>query len=327
MKYLITGGAGFIGSHLVENFANQGHEVVVIDNFCSGNSHNIPKNLSNITIIRDDVRSKSIRDAFSGVDVVFHLAALADIVPSINNPAEYIDVNVMGTVNVLESMRFSGVQRIIYAASSSCYGIPSNYPTSESTRLDPRYPYALSKLLGEQVFFHWLQVYGLSGLSLRLFNVYGRRARTSGRYGAMFGVFLSQFANGLPLTIVGSGEQKRDFTHVSDVVRAFILAGSSQVSGLPVNIGSELPQSVAKIANLIGGQVVNIPHRPGEPDLTFADASRAKSLLGWSAQLSLEEGIADLMNNLSEWKNAPIWTPEKIAVETQEWFRFLKDSE
>lgn len=324
MRALVTGGAGFIGSHLVETLVENGQEVVVIDNLATGNLQNLRKVIDKITLVREDIRSTDIGSTFTDVDTVFHLAALADIVPSIDRPREYLDVNVIGTCNVLEFSRQNRVGKFIYAASSSCYGLPDSFPTDEKSKIDTRYPYALSKYLGEQEVLHWSSVYGLNAISLRLFNVYGPRARTSGNYGAVFGVFLAQRNKDLPLTIVGDGEQKRDFTHVTDVVKAFKLAATSNLKNLAINIGSSCPTSVNYLANLIGGTRTHIPKRPGEPDVTHAEISLAKELLGWEPLISIEEGVRGLLENLSYWDDAPVWTPENISRETASWFRYLK---
>ena len=205
----------------------EGHDVVVLDNFASGRKENLGSIISKENFVlyeADIVEHTKIEPYFQGVDWVFHLAALADIVPSIQHPLQYMRANVDGTVAVLEAARAARVNRFIYAASSSCYGIPHFYPTPEDSEIRPQYPYALSKYLGEQCVLHWNQVYGLPCVSLRLFNVYGPRARASGTYGAVFGVFLAQKLAGKPFTIVGDGSQTRDFTFVTDVAAAFVAA-------------------------------------------------------------------------------------------------------
>jgi UDP-glucose 4-epimerase len=323
VNVLVTGGAGFIGSHLVDKLVGDGHRVTVLDNLKSGKRQNIASQSPQIDFHEIDIRSTEIARHFIGVDVVYHLAALADIVPSITDPFEYIDVNVMGTTRVLEAARASGVKKIIYAGSSSCYGIPGIFPTPEHAKIDPQYPYALSKYLGEQVFFHWLNLYGMNGLSLRFFNVFGPRARTSGNYGAVLGVFLGQKRKALPMTIVGDGKQVRDFTYVSDVVEALVLAADTKESGFAINIGTSNPTSVNRLAELIGGATVNIPKRPGEPDQTNADISLAKLKLNWGPKVSLEEGIKIILSQPESWRDAPSWTEKEIEIETQNWFKFL----
>ena len=324
MKIIITGGAGFIGSHLVDALLAKGNEVVVLDNFSTGRPQNLKHIKNKITLIECDLSSPGKwQDLFENVDQVFHLAALADIVPSIENPGKYYQSNVNGTFNVLEVCRKHNVKKIIYSASSSSYGIPDNYPTLETAEIRPQYPYALTKYLGEQLVMHWCQVYDLPALSLRFFNVYGPRSRTSGTYGAVFGVFLAQKLAGEPFTVVGNGTQTRDFTFVSDVVDAIIAAAESYVSGEVINIGSDNTYSVNRLVELLGGDVVHIPKRPGEPDCTWADITKAKKLLHWQPKVSLEEGVGILLDNIDYWREAPVWDEQSIAKATEKWFEYL----
>ncbi len=326
MKTLVTGGAGFIGSHLVERLICDGHHVTVIDNLATGREENLkPSQSKNLIFHRQDVSDFSrIVDYFQGVDWVFHLAALADIVPSINSPMEYYRSNVTGTVNVLEAARKANVKRFLYAASSSCYGLADIFPTPESARIASQYPYALTKNLGEQCVMHWGQVYKLPVAVLRLFNVYGPRARTSGTYGAVFGVFLAQKLHNRPFTVVGDGTQTRDFTYVSDVAEAFVTAAAQpHVVQEIFNIGSGRPVSVNRIVELLKGDVVYIPKRPGEPDCTHADISKARRILRWEPRVTIEEGVAKLLENSHYWQSAPVWTPESISAATKDWFQYL----
>lgn len=260
---------------------------------------------------------------FRGAHWVFHLAARADIVPSIQNPRIYHRSNVDGTLAVLEASREHQVQRFVYAASSSCYGIPNTYPTPETTKIAPEYPYALTKYLGECQVLHWHKVYELPAISLRFFNVFGPRARTSGTYGAVFGVFLAQKLAGKPLTVVGDGKQTRDFTFVTDAVSALLHAADSQISGEVFNVGSGGTYSVNSLVELLGGDVVHIPKRPGEPDCTFADISKIRLELGWKPRVKFENGVKDLLRLIDLWKDAPVWEPESIAEATKDWFRYL----
>ena len=325
-RSLITGGAGFIGSHIVERLLNDGHEVVVVDNFSTGRPQNLAHMADNprLTVFQCDIAEAGALDGkFDDVDWVFHMAALADIVPSMQNPMEYFRANVVGTANVLEAARAAGVKRFIYAASSSCYGIPDAYPTSESADIRPQYPYALTKRLGEELALHWAQVYDMPAMAIRMFNVYGPRSRTSGTYGAVFGVFLAQKLAGEPYTVVGDGTQTRDFTFVSDVASAFITAANSDVVGETMNVGSDNTYSVNRLVELLGGEVTYVPKRPGEPDCTFADTEKIRRLLGWSAKVSLEEGVGILLENIDYWRDAPIWTPDSIKVATKDWFQYL----
>ena len=325
---LVTGGAGFIGSHLVEALVSMGHRVTVLDNFSTGRPENLEGVKENIEFVECDLGiAGDWAKVFRDQDWIFHLAALADIVPSIQKPTEYFRSNVDGTFNVLEASRVSAVKRFVYVASSSCYGIPSIYPTPETTKIDPQYPYALTKFLGEELVMHWAKIFDLPALSLRFFNVYGPRSRTSGTYGAVFGVFLAQKLAGEAFTVVGDGEQTRDFTFVSDVVSALICAAESSSVGEAYNVGSGATVSVNRIVELLGGRKVFIPKRPGEPETTFADISLIKEHLGWSPTVSIEEGVNALLENIEYWRNAPVWTPDKIEEATRDWFHYLgKDS-
>lgn len=325
LRCVVTGGAGFIGSHLVDRLIAADHEVRVIDNCSTGRLENLAhiKNNPLLSIYQRDIADGGLNKIFDGVDRVFHLAALADIVPSIQNAASYHRANVDGTFQVLEAARHAQVKRFIYAASSSCYGIPDVYPTPEAAPPRPQYPYALTKWAAEQYVLHWGQVYDLPVMSLRMFNVYGPRSRTSGTYGAVFGVFLAQKLAGKPFTVVGDGTQTRDFTFVADVVEAFTMAAESPLSGVVMNIGSGNTYSVNRLIELLGGPVVHIPKRPGEPDCTFADIRRIRDLLGWQPKTSLEEGVATMLNAIEYWREAPVWTPSTIRDATAEWFKFL----
>jgi len=330
MHCLVTGGAGFIGSHLTERLLNNGYSVSVIDNCSTGRLDNLAhlRDLDALSIHEGDINDpKILATAMSGVDWVFHMAALADIVPSIERPVDYMHANVDGTVAVLEAARTEGVKRLVYAASSSCYGIPDVYPTPEITATAPQYPYALSKYLGEQCVMHWSQLYGIPSVSLRMFNIYGPRSRTSGTYGAVFGVFLAQKLAGEPFTVVGDGTQTRDFTYVGDAVAAFEKAAQSDVSGEIMNIGSDNTYSVNRLVELLGGDVVYITKRPGEPDCTFADVTRIKSLLGWEAKIPLEDGVAMMLENIDYWREATVWTTGTIAEATKDWFKYLGNSD
>ena len=326
MKFLVTGGAGFIGSHLVELLVESGFQVSVIGKLSVGKLSNLNRVSKEIDFFEADILNSNVRECFRGIDCVIHLAALADIVPSIERPEEYLDVNVNGTVKTLENMRACEVPRMIYAASSSCYGIPKQYPTEENSALAPEYPYALSKFLGEIVAFHWMKVYGISGLSLRLFNVFGNRARTKGTYGAVLGVFIGQKLANLPLTIVGDGSQLRDFIYVKDVARAFKLAALSTKTNEVYNVGSGNPTSVKHLADLISKDQVHIPKRPGEPDITHADIGKINKELGWSPEFSFLDGLTEAMSDHESWQDSPAWTVDGIQEATGAWFRNLGNS-
>jgi UDP-glucose 4-epimerase len=326
MRAIVTGGAGFIGSHLCERLLAEGHSVVAIDNLACGRRENLRfgDGSERLQLHVLDVRdSAAMAELAVGADWVFHLAGLADIVPSIERPEDYFEANVRGTLSVLEAARKARVSRFVYAASSSCYGVPSVYPTPETAPALPEYPYALTKYQGEQLVLHWAKVYGLPALSLRLFNVFGPRSRTTGAYGAVFGVFLAQKLAGKPLTVVGDGTQTRDFTYVADVVDAFVRAAQSDLRGEVFNVGTGHPQSVNRLVELIGGERVNIPKRPGEPDQTCADVSKIARLLGWRAATPFEAGVATLLSRIDDYRDAPVWEPAGIARATRAWFECL----
>ena len=323
---IVTGGCGFIGSHLADYLIKLNFEVVVIDNLSTGRRENINhlNENSKFTFVDADISNFDlIEPIFRGADLVFHLAALADIVPSIENPTEYYKSNVNGTFNVLQACRKHKVKKIIYAGSSSCYGIPDEYPTKEIASIRPQYPYALTKNIGEQLVMHWCQLYNLPAISLRFFNVYGPRAMTSGTYGAVFGVFLAQKLANKPYTVVGDGNQTRDFTFISDVVSAIIAAAETDLSGEVINIGSNNTYSINRLVELLGGEITYIPKRPGEPDCTWADITKATQLLDWEPKVSLEEGVDILLNNMEYWADAPLWDEKSIAKATKSWFKYL----
>ena len=326
MKILITGGAGFIGSHLVEKLIAKKHKIVVIDNLSTGRIENIKPFLSYIKFIKKDIsKISTIEKYFKNIDVVFHLAALADIVPSINSPKKYFLSNVLGTLNVLEASVKYKIKKFIYTASSSCYGIPKKYPTDEKEKIDTKYPYALTKKNGEDLVLHWAKVYRLNVTSFRLFNVYGTRSRTSGTYGAMFGTFLKQKIKKYPFTVVGDGSQTRDFTFVTDVVDVLIKSINYKKNSQIFNVGSGKSISINKICDLLGGQKQFIPLRPGEPKKTFANIKKIKKELNWKPKIQIEKGIEVLLSNIDYWKRAPLWTKNKINLATRDWFKYLKD--
>jgi UDP-glucose 4-epimerase len=328
MKTLVTGGAGFIGSHLTDLLLAQGHEVTVVDNLCGGWMKNLKEASTspNFRFVHADIRDRqALVGLFDGVDWVFHLAALADIVPSIEMPRDYFETNVDGTFNVLEAAKKANVKRFLYAASSSCYGIAKEYPTPETAPAAPQYPYALTKYLGEQLVLHWAGVYKLPAVSLRLFNVFGPRSRTTGVYGAVFGVFLAQKLHGKPYTVVGDGKQTRDFTFVKDVADAFLTAAKSDLCNEFMNVGSSGHYSVNRLVELLGGPITYIPKRPGEPDCTFADVAKIKQLLNWKAKTSFEEGVAQIVAKINDFKDAPLWEPKSIEQATKTWFQYLKN--
>lgn len=329
MKAVVTGGAGFIGSHMVDLLVSQNIDVVIIDNLANGRLENIQqhKNSSSVSFVHVDIAdySQDLQPHFNEADYVFHYAALADIVPSITNPIKYHKANIDGTIRVLECARKANVKKFVYAASSSCYGIPDVYPTPEDAPINPEYPYALTKYLAEEYVMNWGKIYNLPVISLRFFNVYGLRHRTGGTYGAVFGVFLAQLLANKELTIVGDGEQTRDFTYVSDIAEACFKAATSNISQEIMNVGSGNTYSINYLVELLGGKKKHIPKRPGEPDSTYADITKIKKLLNYSPKVSFEEGVKIMLENIQLWEDAPVWDEESINQATKEWFEYLGD--
>jgi UDP-glucose 4-epimerase len=322
---VVTGGAGFIGSHMVDLLVQRGFEVRVIDNLAGGRKDNLAHHAANSRVSAEfrDIREYEPDDAlFRGARYVFHFAGIGDIVPSIEKPTEYLSTNVQGTVRMLECARTAGTAKFVYAASSSCYGI-AEVPTTEQHPIAPQYPYALSKYLGEQAVVHWHRVYKLPVNSIRIFNAYGTRSRTTGAYGAVFGVFLRQKLAGRPYTVVGDGSQRRDFIYVTDVAEAFLRAAETELAGRIYNVGAGNPQSVNRLVELLGGQVVHIDKRPGEPDCTWAEISRIKEELGWSPRVSFEEGVSRIVADIEYWRDAPLWDASSISKATESWFKYL----
>src|SRR6266496_22484 len=325
---VVTGGAGFIGSHMVDLLLARGYEVRVIDNLVGGRAENLEHHRDQPKLVfrQQDLRSTDPDDAlFESADYVFHFAGVGDIVPSIEKPTEYLSANIMGTVHALEAARHAQVKKFVYAASSSCYGLATELPTTEDAQISPEYPYALSKYAGEEAVLHWEKVYSLPVVSIRIFNAYGPRSRTTGAYGAVFGVFLAQKLAGKPFTIVGDGTQRRDFVFVTDLARAFLMAAESERTGKVYNVGAGKPQSVNRLVELLGGNAIFIPKRPGEPDCTWADISKIRSELGWEALVSFEDGVGEMLRNIDYWRNAPVWDPRSIQDATKTWFATLSE--
>jgi UDP-glucose 4-epimerase len=323
---VVTGGAGFIGSHLTDLLLARGWTVRVIDDLSGGNLDNLTQHAGEprLSLTRRDIRTLEPGcELFEGIDYVFHLAGIGDIVPSIERPLDYMDVNVQGTVRVLEAARAAGAAKLVYAASSSCYGLAAT-PTREDHPISPQYPYALSKYQGEQAALHWNQVYGLPVNSIRIFNAYGPRVRTTGAYGAVFGVFLKQKLSGKPYTLVGDGSQSRDFIYATDVAQAFLAAALTPLVGEVFNMGAGRPQTVKRLVELLGGAVIQIPKRPGEPDCTFADIGKITSLLGWAPKVAFEQGVEAMLADIERWRDAPLWDPASIEAATNAWFRYLQ---
>lgn len=298
-RSVVTGGAGFIGSNLVDHLVRIDHKVIVLDNFVSGKKANLAHHKKkDVKIIRVDIsKSKNLDKYFKKVDYVFHLAGLAEIIPSIKNPKKYFNTNVLGTLKVVEAAKRAGVKKLIYAASSSCYGSPKNLPTSEKEKIDIKHPYGLTKFLGEQLVLKYATNFNMPNISFRFFNVYGPRLNMSGQYSAVFGNFLKQKKNNKPLTIVGDGKQTRDFIHVDDLTNAFIKVAKSRLVNKIYNLGSGKEISINKIANLFGGKKTFIPKRAREPKRSLANISKIKKDINWKPTITIQEGIKRLLKN------------------------------
>ena len=298
-RSVVTGGAGFIGSNLVDHLVRIDHKVIVLDNFVSGKKVNLAHHKKkDVKIIRVDIsKSKNLDKYFKKVDYVFHLAGLAEIIPSIKNPKKYFNTNVLGTLKVVEAAKRAGVKKLIYAASSSCYGSPKNLPTSEKEKIDIKHPYGLTKFLGEKLVLKYATNFNMPNISFRFFNVYGPRLNMSGQYSAVFGNFLKQKKNNKPLTIVGDGKQTRDFIHVDDLTNAFIKVAKSRLVNKIYNLGSGKEISINKIANLFGGKKTFIPKRPREPKRSLANISKIKKDINWKPTITIQEGIKRLLKN------------------------------
>ncbi|MFA6547724.1 MAG: NAD-dependent epimerase/dehydratase family protein [Candidatus Magasanikbacteria bacterium] len=292
-KLIVTGGAGFIGSHLADKLIELGHEVIVIDNLMLGKKEFVNKKAD---FVKEDIRDyKKIVKYFKGADAVFHLAADPRLPVSIEDPITTHEINVTGTINVLEAARQNGVKKVIFSSSCAVYGDVKTLPINESEGTNPLSPYGLHKLMGEQYCRLYSSLFDLPTVCLRYFNVFGPRKLANGSYPMVIPVFLDQKKNNLPLTIVGDGTATRDYVHVQDVVQANILAWESSVGGgLSINVGSGKQSSVNEIASLIDGDRKQIPERKGEMKNIQADISRAKELLKWEPTIDLENGIKEL---------------------------------
>jgi UDP-glucose 4-epimerase len=294
MRYLVTGGAGFIGSNLVDRLIAEGHEVTVIDNESADSNEQFywnPQAHNHKYDVRDYVM---VRRLYERQDAVFHLAAEARIQPTIEDPLKAFENNMIGTATALECARVCGVKRFVYSSTSAAYGLKNIPPLNESMSTDCLNPYSVSKVAGEEMCKMYASLYGMETVSFRYFNVYGERQPLKGQYAPVVGIFLRQKAAGEPLTIVGDGTQRRDFTYVGDVVRANIMA--AQAEQLPwgevYNIGTGRNYSINEVAALVGGEIVHIPPRPAESKMSLADAGKAKTHFGWTAQVRLEDWIA-----------------------------------
>jgi UDP-glucose 4-epimerase len=294
-KSLVTGGAGFIGSNLVDRLLEMGHEVVVIDNeYSDAHDHFYwnDKAQNYKYDIRDYVNTRPLYD---GVDYVFHIAAEARIQPAIENPIEAVSINSVGTVTVLQCAREAGVKRVMYSSTSSGYGM-NQTPNVETQPDDCLNPYSVSKVNGEKLCKMYTNLYGLQTVCFRYFNVYGERQPLRGQYAPVIGIFLRQRSAGEPLTIVGDGNQRRDFTYVGDVVKANIMAAISnpdpEAFGQVYNVGTGNNYSINQIARMFDHETVNIAPRPGEARISLANNQKLRKTFGWEPTMKLEDWLS-----------------------------------
>lgn len=323
-KCIVTGGCGFIGSHLVDYLIKKECKVIVIDNLITGKLKNL--NTKAKFINADLSRYKDWYKYFKNVDYVFHLAGLAELVSSVKNYEKYYDFNVGSTFNIFRAAKKYNCKKIIYTASSTCYGKPKSFPTKENNTINTLHPYAVTKYLGEDILIRFGKIFNIPVVSARLFNVYGPRVRGTKGYGAVFTVFLAQKNKNKPFTIVGDGKQKRDFTYVSDIVEAlYLLAQNKKIKSEIFNIGSGKTISINKLVSLLNGKKTFIPKRPGEPDITFADISKIKNKIGWKPKIDIKQGVKIMLSNLNDYKDQPLWNKSSIKKATSEWFKFLRN--
>lgn len=296
-KLIVTGGAGFIGSHLTDKLIALGHDVVVVDNLMLGKKEfvNVEADFQELDIRNLD----GLKKAFAGAEAVFHLAADPRLPVSIEDPVSTHEINVTGTLNVLVAAKDTGVNKVIFSSSCGAYG-DQPLPIKEDSKMSPTSPYGLHKLIGEQYCRLYSQLFSLGTVCLRYFNVYGLRKLNTGSYPMVIPIFLGQKKNGEALTITGDGETTRDYVHVSDVVEANIAAWQSAVAdGTPINVGTSIQTSVNTIAKLVGGESVHVAERQGEMRNAEADIGRAKELLGWVPKVVLADGLELLKK---EWR-------------------------
>lgn len=292
MKYLVTGGAGFIGSNLVDKLVDDGHEVIVIDNESANSNEQFFWNEGASNYKLDICEYESIFNLFEGVDVIFHLAAEARIQPSIVNPRPTINTNIIGTFNVLEAARHHGVKRVIYSSTSSAYGLKNSPPLREDMKKDCLTPYSVTKTCGEELCAMYTKLYGLETVSFRYFNVYGKRQPLKGHYAPVVGIFLRQKRNGKPLTVIGDGLQRRDFTHVKDAVEANIRAAeleNKKCVGQLMNVGTGQNFTILELAKMISDNYTFVAPRKGESRETLANTDKLEEILGWKPKSVLEE--------------------------------------
>ena len=322
-KVIITGGAGFMGGHLVDACIARGYSVTVVDNLSVGRRANFSHHEKSplFRFLQASVEeTEKLKACFKGADWVFHFAARTDPLASLENPLAFHRSNVEGTLSVLEVARQAGVKRFIYAASSSCYGNSKSKAFTEKSKLNPLHPCALTKQMGEAYVLQWCRTYGVPAVSLRYFNVYGPRVGANGADIRAFAVFLSQQLHGKPLTVMGDGEQTRDFIYISDAITATLMAAESAVVGEVFNVASGRAHSINQLVQLMGAkEVVHLPARPGNPQHSLGDIRKIQKSLGWEPEVSLAEGVQRVLKRIEDWRDAPVWTSESVERATAQW--------
>ena len=325
----VTGCSGFIGSHMTDYLLKKNHIVYGIDNLASGKLKNLQEAFKskNFKFIRGDIKNiekLSLKHKIKKIDYFYHFAGNGELIPSITNPLEYFENNSYKTAIIIEFIRRKfKLKKFIYAASSSCYGV-QNKITNEQQEIKIEHPYAFSKYTGEQICLHWSKIYKIPTISIRIFNAYGPRSRTNNVYGAVIGVFLKQKLSNYPLTIVGSGNQRRDFLYISDLCNAFYKAALSKYRCEIFNLGRGYPEKINYLASLISDKKKFIPWRPGEPFKSHANIKKIKKFLNWKPLVTLKKGIKEVLKNINYWQNAPLWTQKKINKATKDWMEYLK---
>tara|TARA_B100000579_G_C22758712_1_gene817840 strand:+ start:63 stop:1049 length:987 start_codon:yes stop_codon:yes gene_type:complete len=323
---LVTGCAGFIGSHMCDYLLKKKMKVYGIDNLSSGKLRNIKHiNDKNFKFLKLDIKNSQSFFKKKKIDYIFHFAGNGELIPSIDNPIKYLKNNTINTAYLLDQVVKNKIKikKFVYAASSTCYGKNSS-KTNEKSKINIEHPYALSKYLGEFCVMHWSKIYKVPSVSIRIFNAYGTRSRTSNVYGAVIGVFLKQKISNYPLTIIGDGNQKRDFLYVTDVCEAFYKAAKIKSNFEIFNLGFGKSKSVNYLAKLISDKKIFIPFRPGEPKNTEANIKKISKILKWQPKVNLKEGMKNVLENINYWNKAPLWTKKKIKNATKNWHKYLK---
>lgn len=323
---IVTGCAGFIGSHMCDYLLKKNMIVYGIDNLSSGKLKNIKHiKTKNFKFIKSDIKNLKFFSKQKKIDYIFHFAGNGELIPSIDNPIKYLKNNTINTAIILDQIVKNKIKlkKFIYAASSTCYG-KNNSKTNENSKISIEHPYALSKYLGEYCLMHWSKIYNIPSVSIRIFNAYGPRSRTNNVYGAVIGVFLRQKLSDYPLTIVGDGNQKRDFLYIYDVCDAFYKATKIKSKFEIFNLGFGKSKKINSLASLISNNKTYIPWRPGEPKNTEANISKIKRKLRWKPTITLKDGIERIIKDIDYWKKAPLWTKKKIRKATKNWQKYLK---